>query len=64
MTLREYRSQTEQAYLLNLIEEAGGNLRRISRIAGVARVHLYRLVAQHRLEDTVRAARHKARVSR
>jgi DNA-binding NtrC family response regulator len=39
----------ERAYLATLLEEAGGNMSKAARIAGMDRMYLHRLVQKHGL---------------
>lgn len=49
VTLKEARDSAERAYLYRLLSECCGNMNRASRIAGVTRWTIYRLLRVHHI---------------
>lgn len=50
MTLKESRASSDRAYLFRLLSDAGGNLNKAARIAGIHRTSLYKLLEKRGLK--------------
>jgi len=48
--IREFRSDMEKRYLEELVEQAGGNLKKILALSGLSRSHFYAMVKKYGIE--------------
>jgi two-component system NtrC family response regulator/two-component system response regulator AtoC len=54
-TLREARAEFEQQYLQNLLESFAYDVKAAARVAGISKVHFYRLLRRMRLQRLAKA---------
>jgi len=48
--IREFRSDMEKRYLEELVEQTGGNLKKILQLSGLSRSHFYAMVKKYGIE--------------
>jgi len=56
MSLKAYREEGDRAFLGVVLKEAGGNIAKAARLAGLSRTGLYRLMSKYGIEVAEKGA--------